>query len=103
VRLFTLFCIPLLGAGLFAQTAPKPPVKPDVPPVISDAHQKQFFKAQLAITQAQQATQQAQGFFQATVADMAKDCGDKYQPQMGPQGDPVCVAVPQPTKTKEKP
>ena len=31
---------------------------------------------------------------QGAVADLSKDCGEKFQPQMGPQGDPVCVAKP---------
>ena len=68
--------------------------KPEAPPAITDAHRAQFFKAQLQVNQAQAAMTAAQQTFQAAVADLSKDCGEKFAPSMGPQGDPVCIAKP---------
>ena len=76
--------------------------KPEAPPAITDAHRAQFFKAQLEVNQAQAAMTAAQQTMQAAVADLSKDCGEKFTPQMGPQGDPVCVAKPEPAKPAEK-
>jgi hypothetical protein len=83
--------------------------KPDPAPTISDAHRAQFFKAQLRFNQAQQEFQQSQQALQLAVSVMQADCGggvggtDKYQPQMDPQGDPVCQLKPASPKTAEKP
>ncbi len=76
--------------------------KPDSAPTISDAHRAQFFKSQLQFNQAQQEFQKSQAELQSAVGDMTKDCGEKFTPQMGPQGDPVCVAKPEPAKPAEK-
>ena len=76
--------------------------KPEAPPAITDAHRAQFFKAQLAVNQAQAAMTAAQQTFQAAVADLSKDCGEKFLPQMGPNGDPVCVAKPAEKKEGQK-
>lgn len=85
---------------LMTQQAPTP--KPDSAPTISDAHRAQFFKSQLKFNQAQQEFQKSQAELQSAVDDMTKDCGEKFTPQMGPQGDPVCVAKPEPAKPAEK-
>ena len=71
----------------------------DKPPIISAEHRGDLFKAQLALLQAQAAEQAAKTKMDAIIAELTKDCGDKYQPQMDPQsGDPVCVAKPEPAK-----
>jgi len=90
--------IVLASVSLVSQTpAPKSSV-----PTISDAHRATYFKAQLQMNQAQQQIQTAQAAMQAAVADLSKDCGEEFIPQMGPQGDPVCVPKPEPTKPAEK-
>ena len=76
--------------------------KPDPTPTISDAHRAQFFKAQLRFNQAQQEFQQSQAKLQEAVGDMTMDCGEKFQPQMDQQGDPVCQLKPAPPKPTEK-
>ena len=76
--------------------------KPEPVPAITDAHRAQFFKAQLQVNQAQAAMTAAQQTMQAAVTDLPKDCGEKFQPQMDPAGDPVCVAKPEPAKPAEK-
>ena len=91
MRTICLTVVFLALAVLLAGQAPKP----EAPPAITDAHRAQFFKAQLAVNQAQQT-------FQAAVADLSKDCGEKFAPSMGPQGNPVCVAKPEPAKPAEK-
>ena len=71
------------------------PVFP-VPSIPAD-HRAEFFKRQLALNQAQQA-------FQSAVQQLTKDCGEKFLPQIDPQGDPACVAkqaVPPPATKKE--
>ncbi len=83
---------------LMTQQAPKP----EAPPAITDAHRAQFFKAQLQINKAQAAMTAAQQTMQAAVTDLSKDCGEKFTPQMGPAGDPVCIAKPEPAKPAEK-
>lgn len=75
--------------------------KPEAPPAITDAHRAQFFKAQLQINQAQAAMTAAQQTMQAAVTDLSKDCGEKFTPSMGPAGDPVCTAKPEPAKEKK--
>ena len=94
--------LPLLACALivFAQVppqapAPAAPPKAEPAPTISDAHRAEFFKRQLTMNQAQQTYQDAQRALSASVADMTKDCGDKFRPQIDPQtGDPVCVVIP---------
>ena len=63
-------------------------------PEITDAHKAEYFKKVLAYERAQQAVQQAQREFQTAVADLNKDCGADFHPQMDPKGDPVCQANP---------
>jgi len=74
------------------------PRAPDPAPKITDAHRAEFFKRQLALANAQQAFQAAQSQAQQAIAEMTKDCGDKFRPQLDQQGDPVCVAIPEPPK-----
>jgi len=70
--------------------------EPAKAPTITDAHRAEFFKRQLTFNQASQAYQNAQAGLQGAVAEMSKDCGDKFRPQIDPQsGDPVCVAIPE--------
>ena len=64
------------------------------PPVITDAHKAAFFKQQLALERATEAFQLAQQVLATVRADMTKDCGDKFQPQLDASGDPVCAAKP---------
>lgn len=78
-----------LAVSLCAQAPAKAPETPK----ITDAHRAEFFKRQLAYDQAAQAQQTAQAALSGAVADMTKDCGEKFRPQMDAQGDPVCVAV----------
>lgn len=78
--------IALLGAGtLLAETPAKAPE-------ITDAHKAEYFKKTLAYERAQAAVQQAQREFQAAIADITKDCGADFHPQMNPTGDPICLA-----------
>jgi hypothetical protein len=92
--------LPVLACALLMSAqAPTPPpaapAKPKPVPTITDAHRAEFFKRQLTMSQAAQAYQNAQAGLQAAVAEMSKDCGDKFGPQINPQsGDPVCVAIP---------
>lgn len=89
---------PILACAVlaFGQAATPPaPAKPAQTPTITDAHRADFFKRQLTFNQASQAYQNAQAGLQGAVADMSKDCGDKFRPQIDPNsGDPVCVAIP---------
>jgi hypothetical protein len=71
---------------------------PPATPQITDAHRAEFFKRQLALANAQQAFQAAQSQAQQSIAEMSKDCGDKFRPQLDQQGDPVCVVIPEPPK-----
>jgi hypothetical protein len=65
------------------------------PPKIPDATIAKFWKAQSQLQQAQAASQAAQQAMQAVVAEIQKACGEKFQAQMSPAGDPVCVAKPE--------
>lgn len=71
---------------------------PSKPPVISDALKAKFFKAQLALQNAQSAFQKAQQDSITAAQEITKACGDGFQPQMDAQGDPACVAKPKPAK-----
>ena len=66
--------------------------KPEAPPAITDAHRAQFFKAQLQVNQAQAAMTAAQQTFQAAVADLSKDCGEKFAPSALTDQSNVVVA-----------
>ena len=70
-----------------AETLPKPPEIPD-------AHKAEYFKKTLAYERAQAQLQQAQKEFQAAIADLNKDCGAEFHPQMTSNGDPFCQANP---------
>lgn len=114
--------------AMFAQDKPakpaaasqpaNPPAKPASPsaspsapaavPLIPPDHRAEFFKRQLALSQAQAAFQSAQQAFQSAIAQLAKDCGEKYLPQISQQageqqGDPVCMAKIEPPKPAAKP
>ena len=76
-------------------------------PVIDQVLAGRFFKAQAQDVQAQMALQTAkdeatkkQTAFDAVVDELKKACGDKYEPQLNSNGDPVCVAKPEPAKAK---
>ena len=94
----------LLGMGTFALAAlfAQEPVKSASVPSISDAHRAEFFKRQLALQQAQQTMTVAQTAFQSAVQQLAKDCGEKFLPQIGPDGDPVCAVKTVPAKKESK-
>jgi hypothetical protein len=81
--------IVVLALPLAAQT-PKPPEAP----VISDTIKAQFFKAQSGMIQADQKAQQMRDAFTQIVSALTATCGANFQPQINPQGDPVCVAKP---------
>lgn len=90
----------VLGFVVFAE---------DKPPVIDDHARAQFWKAQAGAVQAQEsvkeATQKAQAAqveLQAAVEQLKKECGDKFQPQMGNSGDVECVVKPEPPKPPVK-
>lgn len=96
----------MVGAALFAQTAPKPAPKL---PTISPDLKAQFFKAQAQLLQAQAESERAAkavkdktDAFQATIAELAKTCGDSFQPNLDPQGDPVCALKPVMPKSAAK-
>lgn len=100
---FALYFLPLCFAiALASQDKPAAPAKPAVPPTISAEHRATYFKMQLRFKEATMAYQQAQGALQAAVADLTKDCGDKFRPQMNNDGDPTCVAIPAPAPEPAK-
>ena len=95
--------LPLIALALLVSAHAKDKPEPaEAPPVISAEHRAEFFKRQLAATEAQRAYQAAQQALQGAVSELTKDCGDKFRPQMDPQGDPVCIAVPAPPAPKAK-
>lgn len=97
IRIATFFLIGLCAGAALPQ-APAP-----APPAISDALKAQFFKAQAQKIQADIAAQQKQQVFAQAVADLNKACGDGFEPQLNPAGDPACVAKPAPKPdAKEK-
>ena len=95
IRIIALTVGCLAISAVVAQDAPKVPT-------ITDAHKYAFAKAHDQLTQIQSALQQAQVKLNSAVADMSKDCGDDFQPQMDPVGDPVCVAKPKPKPEVKK-
>lgn len=68
-----------------AVTAPKPPE-------ISDKLKKDFFKAQIAMREAQERMSAAQKAMQDSVAAMQAVCGADNQPTLDATGEPACVA-----------
>lgn len=89
-----------LALTLFALIAPAQDAKPveatKAVPTISDAHQKDFFKKQIAFIQAQSLLQQS-------IDAMNKDCGDGYVVNVNPQGDPFCLLKPETQKVTPAP
>jgi len=105
------FIAVVLGVSSLALAQePKPPVKA-YPPTISAELRADLFKAEAQLNQAQLALKNAQEdlpvkqqAFQATVQKLTAVCG-KYNLQLDGNGDPVCVAPPEPPKvpTEVKP
>jgi len=104
VVLLLLLAIPAFAQQKPASTLPPTPptaaAKPVPAPVVSDAERALFFKAQSQMVQANTQAQSSQTHFQEVVAELQKTCGDKYTLQLNPNGDPECVAKPEPTPTK---
>lgn len=76
--------------------APQEPAKPKTPPVLSDKVKADYYRAQMHIKQAQEMQQVAQAEFKTMGEEFAKACGDDYQPQIDPNGDPICGLKPSP-------
>lgn len=96
-RIVVLTACWLLIAMAHAADAPKPPV-------ISDALQKRFFKAQSEVAQAQAAAKAAQDALQAKASafnEVGKEiqdvCGKEFNAQLDKDGWPSCVK-PEPKK-----
>lgn len=98
-----IFVLTILMFGFYAATAQQPETKKPEVPVISAEHKAEFFKRQLALTQAQIAVQNAQTQLQSAVDAINKDCGGNYAPQLNQQsGDPVCMVKMAPPKEEKK-
>ena len=83
---------------------PSSPTSPTISPApsIPASDRAEFFKRQVALLQAQQTMTAAQTEFQKAVEELQKDCGERFQPQVGPGGDPVCVPKVEPAKPPTK-
>jgi len=88
----------LMLATASAQTAPKPP---SIPLELS----YKFAKAHAATSDARLAVDAAQKLVDARnqaegqiVQELVKTCGEKFQPQIDGNGDPVCVPKPEAKK-----
>ena len=91
-----------------AQDKPAAPAKPaatPAAPAITDTLKAKYFKAlsqqqeaQHQVDQAQKALQDSMGNYQKVVQDIVAVCGDKFAAQMDKDGDPVCIAKPEPPK-----
>jgi hypothetical protein len=78
--------------------------KPEVAPTIPDKDLKDFFKAQLAVTNAQNAMGAAQQQMKQVIGKLTDDCGEKASPiiDQGTQ-EPICqLKPPEPTKPEKK-
>ena len=80
------------------QAASKPTVKETKPPTISLELTAKFFKIQARQLQAQVDVGNANGVLgqrsaelQGVVAEVNKACGDKFEPNVSPDGDLSCV------------
>ena len=94
MKLIMVIC---LSCGLaFAQEKPQP--KESVAPVVTDKHQKEFFKQQAIALQSEVALNSANAELRAAYEAMKKDCGDGYNLQFTKQNDAFCVAN---TETKK--
>jgi hypothetical protein len=92
IPLFVFQLVFLCSVVLLAQEKPKPPV-------VTDAHQKEFFKHQSQLIQIQSQLAQAQQAVQNAAAAMQKDCGEKYVLQLDQKtGDAICVEKPADSK-----
>lgn len=89
IRLITFLVIGLCVGAMLAQQP-----KTAKPPAIPDALQARFWKAQTQLKNAQDAARSAEEQSQQVVKEIQAACGAEFQPQMNPQGDPVCVAKP---------
>lgn len=87
----------LIIAAAFVAVAQQPP-KPPEAPKISDALAKNYFKAHDKFLTVQQQYTAAQQELQKAIQDLVAACGDKYSLSANPDGDPVCVAKPEPAK-----
>lgn len=95
IQALTILAIGLCVGAMLAQQ-PTPP-----PPVIPAALVTRVFKAQAQLAQAElqqagadAAVQSKAQVVQELFKELQTVCGDKNQPQLNQQGDPVCVAKP---------
>lgn len=101
IQITTLFIVGLCVGAMLAQQ-PKPTVKPapvaanHPPPAIPETMQKDFWKAQAQMTNAEANLRSAQQAAQQAVQEIQRACGADFQPQSDAKGDPVCVPKPAP-------
>lgn len=65
-------------------------------PVISQELLAKYFKSQLALEQTQARLKTITQDLQQIIAQINTACGDKFQAQIGPDGDPACQPKPEP-------
>lgn len=87
----------LIIAAVSVAVAQKPP-KPPEAPKISDTLAKNYFKAHDKFLTVQQQYTAAQQELQKSIQDLVAACGAKYNLSATADGDPVCVAKPEPAK-----
>lgn len=99
----------ILGFGtaalaILALAETKPAPLP--PPPIPDADRADFFQRQVELLQAQQALNSAQSAYEAAIAKLTADCGEKYIPQLTQDKKLVCAtkaAAPTPPTPPTRP
>lgn len=87
----------LMFAASSVAVAQQPPT-PQEPPKISDTLAKNYFKAHDKFLTVQQQYTAAQQELQKAIQALSAACGNKYTLSATPDGDPVCIAKPEPTK-----
>ena len=118
-RTILLTVVMIAGVAAFAQDKPKAePAKPVVPPIITETERGEFFKAQAHALSAETALEQTPQFkaahdekqvFDENINVLVSKCTQNFALQLikdgkpDNDGDPTCVAKPEPPKPDETP
>jgi hypothetical protein len=89
----------------FAQEKKEAPKAPELPKEIVARYFKaaaQQAQAQIMLDRAQKEFDTKSQMIQQLVGEMAKQCGDQYQPNLNAQGDPECVVKPKAAEPVKK-
>lgn len=88
-------------SGAIAEETKPAEVKP---PAVSAEHRASFWRREAEIIRAQQQAATAQTALSAAIAELQKDCGDKFVAVLDSKdGEPTCEAkIPQPEATPAK-